>query len=212
MESTLATLLGRFHGAWWESEAAGVRRLAAITERVARPVLSLSPERLQTFGRRHADLMSEELVDTLSTVPDRLAESEQVLADGPTTLTHRDLHLDNVLFVEGDQPYVLDWQSAAPGPPSVDVGRLLTECLTFEQQEEYGDAVIPAYLDSLRDAGIDRSVSEVRREVALVAIRGLVGTINWLGRSDAPASGTRAYELGRNSVQTCLATVGSFHA
>ncbi|GHO79028.1 hypothetical protein KSD_67990 [Ktedonobacter sp. SOSP1-85] len=49
-------------------------------------------------------------------------------SDLPVTLIHNDCHPANVLLSSPGQATLLDWEGAGMGPPSIDVGFLLTNC------------------------------------------------------------------------------------
>jgi aminoglycoside phosphotransferase (APT) family kinase protein len=76
--------------------------------------------RLQQFLDRHGPSLSAELLELIDGLPDRLDTANQYLQAGPRTLIHRDFHLDNLLFTPSGEPFVIDWQGAATGPPATD--------------------------------------------------------------------------------------------
>lgn len=89
--------------------------------------------------------------------------------DGPVVFLHRDFHPGNVLWQRGRVTGVVDWQSAAVGPPSVDVGHCRGNLLRYgadvadrftaiwergsgQRYHPWADVVtIIGFLDGLRD-------------------------------------------------------------
>lgn len=191
---TLAELLGAMHAAWWGGEDPALAPLVAL----ASPRQAIRSERLAPFVERHGASLPDDVRGRVEVLPELVPAAHGALAAGPATLTHRDFHADNVLFPAAGPPYVIDWQSAAVGPPAVDVARLLVECLTAEQQRAFGDAAVERYLARLAEAGIDRQTA-LRREIEQAAVLAMAGVVNWLGATPRPdPPGSRREALGRN--------------
>ncbi len=102
---------------------------AAMVERLA--------EQRALFDRRWGAYLPEP--GLLEGLPARIAAG----IDGPPTVVHSDLHLDNVLFDSG--PILMDWQTVAVGPAAVDVARWLFESLTVEQRREHEGELLATY-------------------------------------------------------------------
>jgi aminoglycoside phosphotransferase (APT) family kinase protein len=77
-----------------------------------------------------------------------------VLADGPPDAAmcfiHRDYHQGNTLAVEDRVVSVVDWPTAAWGPPGIDLARMRLNLL-----EEVGSDAASRFLEAYRDAGGD---------------------------------------------------------
>ncbi len=80
---------------------------------------------------------------------------------GPTTVVHSDLHLDNVLF-DAAGPIVMDWQTVGCGPGAVDVARWLLESLTLEDRAVHERDLLTAYVDELGHLTLDDLTAAVR--------------------------------------------------
>jgi Ser/Thr protein kinase RdoA (MazF antagonist) len=70
--------------------------------------------------------------------------------DGPTCFIHRDYHQGNTLAVEDHVVSVVDWPTAAWGPPGIDLARMRLNLL-----EDVGPAGARRFLEAYRDAGGD---------------------------------------------------------
>ena len=87
----------------------------------------------------------------------------------PTTVTHGDFRLDNLLFRPGDvRPFVVDWQTASWGSAASDVAYFVGGSLTVDDRRRHGDGLLDAYLDALVSEGVegfgrDRLYDEYRR-------------------------------------------------
>ena len=75
----------------------------------------------------------------------------------PLTLTHQDLHIDNVLLpsAEGGRFALIDWQSVAASRHGVaDLARVLGTCVTPEMRRRHGPALLRGYHERLRAFGV----------------------------------------------------------
>jgi aminoglycoside phosphotransferase (APT) family kinase protein len=96
--------------------------------------------------------------------------------DGPRTLAHGDYRLDNMLFPEGSTtPMIVDWQTAAWGPPAADVALFLGGSLTTEARREHWGELLDVYHQALVEDGITSySREQLEHDVRLSAFGGAV--------------------------------------
>lgn len=206
---TLAKMLARLHAAWWGADDAATPPLAKLgDDPTASP--GIREGRLAPFLDRFGESLSWSMSQLLEDLPERLSLAHQELWTGPMTLIHRDWHLDNMLFAPSGEPFVIDWQGAAVGPPATDLARFLVECLTADQYRSYGSEALLAYLEELADHGIPRSLSVASQEIVSALFQLLAGTINWLGRTPPDPPGTRKAALGRNILHNITVTLEAF--
>ena len=81
------------------------------------------------------------------------------LKDAPVTLLHGDLHLDNFLFADENEPVLLDWSRPLRGPAALNVADLLFEMVPLALFDE----VLEEYLQTFRQQSereADRSAFE----------------------------------------------------
>lgn len=130
-------------------------------------ITSLWPDFLQRYGARldaeHRDACDRfvgQLAPWLATRP------------GPTTVTHGDFRVDNLLFPPGQgRPSVVDWQTTAWGAAAADVSYFLGASLTVEHRRQHGERLVAGYHRALVDHGVegftlDRLVHEYRATCA----------------------------------------------
>ena len=67
----------------------------------------------------------------------------------PTTLSHADVHIENLLFTDENKPILIDWQLAGQKVLPFDVSRLLACSLKVEQRQEYEGRLLNEYYDLL---------------------------------------------------------------
>ncbi len=63
----------------------------------------------------------------------------------PTTLSHADVHIENLLFKDKSKPILIDWQLAGQKVLPFDVSRLLAFSLTVEQRQKHEDSLLNEY-------------------------------------------------------------------
>lgn len=105
-----------------------------------------------------------------------------------TTLTHNDLHAENILFDQG-RPVLLDWQNATFSTPMLDVANVIAGCVQPEVQRTSWRALLAYYETVLVEAGGPATPDiEVRYATAVGMLFGWV--CHYLaGVSDSEAAG-----------------------
>ncbi len=74
--------------------------------------------------------------------------------NGPHTLVHGDFHTRNV-HVEDHRATLFDWQQAERGAPARDLVYWMLMCVDAEDIDEFEPVIIDAYLNALREAGVE---------------------------------------------------------
>lgn len=101
----------------------------------------------------------ELVTDELASIMERFAPSARSLLtvnEGrPITLVHGDYRLDNLFFSADGRVTAIDWQVCAKGPFAYDLAYFMTQSLTVDDRRTHEAALIDAYLDELRAAGVD---------------------------------------------------------
>jgi thiamine kinase-like enzyme len=69
-----------------------------------------------------------------------------------TTLTHNDLHAENVL-VDGERVVFVDWQNATRSTPMLDVANLIGGCVRPDVQRARWRSLLAHYEEALQGAG-----------------------------------------------------------
>ena len=185
--------LAEFHARWWDERApsgyppiapdpsARQERYAAVVDRF-----------LERYGRRHPFVR-----DLAVALRDRLADIAAGLGER-RALTHGDLHLDNLVFGDGDgRPVtVLDWQTVAIGPPAWDVALFLFRSLAAEDRAAAEPELLDQYTAQLTEHGV-RSYSrqELQADCRLALLVLLAGTIVWLATLEPSELTGREREL-----------------
>lgn len=130
------------HGACWGDEGVGPRRVFSPSE-AQHLVDGVSAGWDVVSGRLPRHMASPPLIADLA------AEAALLL---PITLTHNDLHAQNVL-VDEDRVTFVDWQNATFGHPMLDVANLIAGCVRPDVQRRCWRSLLAHYEASLRRAG-----------------------------------------------------------
>ena len=193
--------LARVHAASWRGR-----------EDALRPGLprwrpdSMEPSRWKDAIRRAQErfpgTLTSDVADGIRDLPDEVANSVERLTRGPRSWIQVDTHLDNVLWRPDGTAVLLDWSSAAIGPPSVDLARFLTEGVVSASEQDRLDALLSTYVEELKVRGIAAvGLTDLRSTVALALRPLLQGAVGWAGRHDVELSG-RPGSLCRNLLQS----------
>ncbi len=122
---------------------------------------------LRRSFKRCVEMFSEHMGRNTITLAELGAADSRVmdlLFQGPQTLVHGDLHLQNAMF-RGGEVRAIDWQICARATPMTDISRLLSSSLDTAQRGERTAGLLQRYCDRLaaagvRDYGFDRAVEE----------------------------------------------------
>lgn len=131
-------------------------------------------ERYIISWQRHAD----EVGDALDREQRRVVEAfgaacvEWAAAiDGPRTLVHQDLRLDNLLYGD-DGAWLVDWQTLSWGPPAWDLAFLLGSALEPADRRAIERRCVEAHVAALAARGVDWDYDD-----AWLAYRRLSGAV-----------------------------------
>jgi aminoglycoside phosphotransferase (APT) family kinase protein len=120
--------------------------------------------------------LGERLVDEL---PDALWR----LSRGPRTLVHRDLHAENLglnYAGGGVEVYVLDWQSAAYGNPSLDFAYAIAGDTRAEVQKTHTRALLERYHAGLGQHAAGYAFEELLEDYRAAVTWMFAGQVRWL--------------------------------
>lgn len=150
-------------------------------------------ERTAPFLQRYSETLPTAVLARIDDLPARLDATSAVLAAAPATLVHTDFHLDNVLFLEGGAPVVLDWPGARRGAAAIDVARFLVEGVADALLPEHA-ALVAHYRRSREVAGVPTDPGFDDQLDAALTLQ-LAHMINWAGAPEPSHSHPRVPKL-----------------
>jgi hypothetical protein len=160
--------------------------------------------RLELLLEHHANALSPDVLRIARRLGTNLAATAEKLNEGPMTLIHGDLHLDNLIFdISGRAVAILDWQIASVGPPASDVALLIYDSLGVEERRASEADLLDRYSTLLFEHGVsDYSTADLRADCELALLLILAGTVGGLTTIDASEMTARELALYENALET----------
>ena len=121
---------------------------------------------LPGFLERYADDLSPEHAEVCRTFVEYLP-TWMAARVGPSTASHGDFRLDNLLFQPGDaRPVVVDWQTLSWAGGSYDAAYFIGGCLTTEDRRVHETDLVRHYHQALLSRGVaDYSFEQLCRDI-----------------------------------------------
>lgn len=193
--------LARVHGASWRGGEDAFRPGLPRW----RPAPMEQPrwsDALRRARERFPGILTSSDAAAIRDLPNAVATTVERLARGPSSWIQVDAHLDNVLWRLDGTAVLLDWSSAAIGPPSVDLARFVTEGVVQASEPERLVALLSTYVEELKARGVSPvGLTELRSTMALALRPLLQGAVGWAGREDVELNG-RAGSLCQNLLRS----------
>lgn len=174
----LVATVAAIHATWWGRVGDLEWLPTAPVSRDDAFLASRSTEYLARFGPL-PDPLAQHLFDE---IPALVCRAGELLSTAPATLLHRDLGLDNVLFLPpGDHPVLIDWARCGRGPGVHDLASIL---FVIAPLDRFAD-VVEGYVTALQGCGLPEvAPGEVRRWLNGAMIHGFVtrtlGVARWV--------------------------------
>jgi thiamine kinase-like enzyme len=168
--------LAKLHACAWDSPEHAAREwLNRVSPENTANVVAIITMTAPSFFERFAKWLDPEhqaLVERVIPYVTNIVEAY----DGPRTLAHGDYRLDNMLFPEGEKsPMIVDWQTAAWGPPAADVALFVGGSLTTEARRKHWDDLLDIYHQELVAEGVTSySREQLSHDVRISAFGGAV--------------------------------------
>jgi hypothetical protein len=153
-EATLDALAD-LHAAYWESAALAEPWLASpgegtIAAMITQLVSSGAPALAERYSGRGLDDVIEKVIQMAPGWGTVLARC----ADGPQTLVHSDVRLDNLFFASDGAPVFIDWQLLSRTRGTQDVGNLLAGSMESGDLAANWERLLRRYHDRLVAGGV----------------------------------------------------------
>jgi hypothetical protein len=147
--------MARLHAPCWErADLAKLEWLNRNSPESDGMLVALVSTLLPGFLERYADRLAPEHQDVCRLFADRLP-SWLDTRSSQRTASHGDFRLDNLLFQSGNaRPVVVDWQTAAWAPASVDVAYFIGGCLNTEDRRAHEADLLAHYHAALCSRGV----------------------------------------------------------
>lgn len=171
--------LARVHGASWAARDDRISPLPRWRPAPMEP--GQWTDRLERARERFPAILNRSLLAELHDLPEQVASAVELLTRGPASWIQVDAHLDNVLWRRDETAVLLDWCSAAIGPPAVDLARFFVEGVVDASQPERVSTLMATYAEERGILGDRVELSELHAGFALALPPLLQGAIGWAG-------------------------------
>ncbi|ACY98143.1 MULTISPECIES: phosphotransferase family protein [Thermomonospora] len=151
------TNLAGLHGPrWCDKTLTEIPWLSVVTEDDAAVLTEVFAPAVDAFVQRFTGRLSDEDIDTLRRVADRIA-AWAVARPERFGLVHGDYRLDNLLFAPPPQQTVtaVDWQTLSIGHPVRDLSFFLGTAMDPAERSAHERALVETYHTALTGYGVD---------------------------------------------------------
>jgi thiamine kinase-like enzyme len=155
------------------------RATAAATWKASEVEQAMWETKLAAAAERHPDILDDTTAHRLTELPAAVRTATEALGRDEWSWIHADLHLDNVVFRDGESAVILDWADARIGPPAIDIGHILTEGLDRGRPAERIDRWCPVYADEAARFGVTVDLDRLRTSIGWSVLPLLRGVIGW---------------------------------
>jgi hypothetical protein len=176
--ASLRNLIGLHAPRWNDPRLWDLEFLLRPDETMAAVLAQVMSMATESFIERYAGQLSEAegriLRDTSAVI-----EQWQLATPTPVSVIHGDYRLDNLLFDDATgEVTVVDWQTAAIGPPLRDVAYLLGTSLHSEDRRAHEERLVREYHSALVDQGVgDYDVDQCWDDYRLGQLQGPMITV-----------------------------------
>jgi hypothetical protein len=201
-----------FHARWWEHPLLGQggwidRMNDGTMDWFDQRCNEAWPRFRERFGDRLPDWASDLAVTALGRVPQLFG----LLTEGPATLVHGDLQLDNIRFdLPGDPFVLLDWQLTMKAQAAWDLHWFLAHALPVTQRRAVEEHLIRHYHESLRAAGVTFPFDVLRRQLVTGVIVTFLNII--MASVDSNFAGDRGDKLRTALIERHIAVLEDHRA
>ena len=161
--------IAELHGQWWNDPSLhqrdwlGSRHKASVDD-----LQAAVKESWPGFREEYESMIPEWASKIAVKAIDRVPEIFSKRAEGPFTLVHGDMQLDNVWFGHRDAPVILfDWAGTMWAKGAEDIGNFLSDSYPVDQRRENEDRLLNTYIEKLGSFGIiDLPLPLLREHIA----------------------------------------------
>lgn len=200
-----------FHARYWQNDAlAAVDWMPPVNsdgQKIGQMIYESSlPGFLEVFGDV-IDPANESLVQRFGANVPQLLDR---LAAMPTTISHFDFRLDNLLFDSSGETEggvrMIDFQICSKGGGVYDVAYLLSQSMNVDDRRSHEDDLLVRYHDALVGHGVDGyTIDQIRHDYRIGTLYGWVIPVFAIGTLDT--SSERAMALWTNVIERAQAAL-----
>jgi aminoglycoside phosphotransferase (APT) family kinase protein len=197
----------------WSTTPANTDALEAFPSIDTPMTRDLLPAAFEPAWAIYREKASAPIPPAVAKYAERFAELAPMAMDAlseRSMLVHGDIRADNMFFA-GDQLKVVDFQLAAKGGGTTDIGYLVSQGLPTEVRRGHDEALVREYLDRLAEHGVtdyrfDEAWRHYRFAVAYFVVLPLMPLLGWDSMPE------RSRQLCMRLVERAVATIDHIDA
>jgi hypothetical protein len=180
---TVINHFARFHAQWWQDPRLNDYEYLAVGKTVNPDWIKTCLEWWSQFEEKVLTLLPDCFMPAsfLQLAGAMLQQQQEIFEqrfDTPLTLTHKDSHIDNLMFATSpdDPPLtVLDWQSCGSGPGASDITYFLIYSMSVRLRRQTEYQLLQTYHKTLLEQGVPSySFAQCWRDYRLGFMRNLI--------------------------------------
>ena len=150
--------IARLHATWWNKpELEALDWMPVTDDPINKAGVAFYPQAWTIFMERVGHALPEDMQRIGERLGTQVGDILDRFNDGPRTLLHGDLRLDNMFFPSGpgDAPLALiDWQIAVRGAGTYDIAYFMSQSVDIELRRKHEMDLLRLYHGLLTEAGI----------------------------------------------------------
>lgn len=191
--------LAKFHAHWWNSPRLQTYTWLPLWGGDALAMQNRYAQLTGPFLERFGQRVSRPVRAVINALSMSYGAVRRRLQQGPVTMVHGDLHLDNIFFYPSEcKPPVrmIDWQSVARGRGAIDLALFLFGSLETTVRRAVEDDLLRRYYHLLVESGVTGySFAQLMEDCRLALLWLLGANVMWLGSIDIASLGGREKAL-----------------
>jgi len=201
-EAVLIEAAGLHGPRWGDPALTQYRFLSPHTQQSVAHHASIYRHFLPVFVERHRHDIDPQVLEVASRFGPRY-ESWALSYTGPLTFVHGDLRLDNIMFMPGRRPAVVDWQTLGTGTGIRDVSYYLSAGLSHEDRRSSEAQLLETYHQQLQTYGVNHlSRNEVWLEYRAQSFAGLIMAVIATGLVEQTERGDEMFRVMASGAAT----------
>jgi hypothetical protein len=147
--------VARLHAEFWESPRLNSYEwVPAINSEGMKIGAGIYDQSLPGFLQVFAHAIDADMVPLMEKFGSNVHQLLDRFAAMPNTIVHFDYRLDNLFFGEGDDVWVIDFQTSSRGGGAYDVGYFMSQSVPIDVRREHEAALLKGYHDELIANGV----------------------------------------------------------